>query len=965
MEFHKRHSSPHFASETSLKIRLVSANPPANIKPGLLKNMVQNSQRLFFLKVTILLFLQISLIADEPTKEQIEFFEKKIRPILTEHCFECHAAEKQESDLRLDSRDSILRGGASGPAASVDDPGSSLLIKVLKYDGDVEMPPDQKLDNAIVENIRKWIEMDLPWPKKKSDKSVDSTPLTMDQKLTHHRDQHWAFQSLVPYQHPATQVDDWSRNRLDKLIRKKLDQQKITPSPDASRFQLTRRLYLLLLGVPPTFKQAQRAANDPSPHWYENLVDQLLGDPRYGERWGRHWLDVARYADTRGYSFQKDRNYPHAYTYRDYVISSWNDDKPFDRFVQEQLAADYLPLNEDLRPLAALGFLTVGRKFNNVHDDIDDKIDVVFRGLQGLTVSCARCHDHKYDAIPTEDYYSLYGVFASAREGDLPYIGLRPEIERFQKKKSAYNEAQNRLQQHLAQQRNQIVDQARSNTAIYLANVLGAEEKMAIEKFKGESQSDFRFIPKIARSWRDYLRGQASDNHPVWSPWKSFAEIPPSDDFESRTKPLISEWEKSQKKINPLLWKELTSHPPKNRMELAGIYGKIISEVYSAWKKAGSNDQGLAKLSAAQQQIGIALFTDRTPTEIKTENIKAYLDDGARSTYEQLKQAVAAQKATLPAELDRAMVVSDNSTPVEPVVFIRGQAGRRGKKVPRQFIQVLSPAKQDPFTHGAGRLDIAEKITDPRNPLTARVLVNRIWMRLMGSSLVSTPSDFGTRCPEPVQRDVLDLMAAELIRNDWSIKSIQRMILTSSTFRQASDYRADASAIDTNNSLYWKNNRQRLEFEPLRDSMLFVSKELDNAMGGKSVEITKPPYAKRRAVYGYIDRQDLPNLFRAFDFASPDQSSAKRSKTTVPQQMLFLMNSPFVIERAQKIADQVLATEDPNKIGLLYQLIFARNPTAAEREVARAYVKRETNNKVRWRNLAQILIQTNEFSFVD
>lgn len=942
--------------------------PPAKFNvPSTLnyQGMIPFSRSLSLILIFAGLSITSSVFADEPTKEQIEFFEKKIRPVLVDHCHECHSAEKQESDLRLDSRESILSGGASGPAANLADPKSSLILKVLRYDGDVEMPPDQKLDDAILEDVRKWIEMKMPWPKKKGDSKNDAS-ISMEQKLDEHRKGHWAFQPLQRYQTPNIANDSWSTNRLDKLIQSKLVKNNLKPSQQASRFVLTRRVYLLLLGLPPTFEEAQQVANDPSTNWYENLVDRLLASPRYGERWGRHWLDVARYADTRGYSFQQDRNYPHAYTYRDYVINAWNDDKPFDRFVTEQLAADQLELDNDLRPLAGLGFLTVGRKFNNIHDDIDDKIDVVFRGLQGLTVSCARCHDHKYDAIPTEDYYSLYGVFASGKEGDLPYIGMRHEIESFEKKKAAFTAANNRLQEYRNQQRSIIVEQSRSNTAVYLATALGVEEQEAIDKLLNGPKESFRFIPKIERAWKDYLRGQATDEHPVWSPWKALTDLEDSNTFAEQAKSKIDSWVATKKKINPLLLAELQAHPPQSRFDVAKLYGKVLTNVYNAWKKVGANDQGLAKLSPEQQQLGIALFTDRTPTEIKADNINAYLFGSFKSKYDELAGEAQKQQASLPRELDRAMVVSDIPRPVEPVVFIRGQAGRRGKSVPRQFIQVLSEAKPTPFSQGAGRLEMARRITAPDNPLTARVIANRVWMRLMGQSLVATPSDFGTRCPEPIQRDVLDLLAQKLIDSDWSIKSVQRMILLSSTFRQSSHYRADGDAIDTSNSLCWKYNRQRLEFEPLRDSMLFASAELDLAMGGKSVEITKEPFSKRRAVYGYIDRQDLPNLFRAFDFASPDQSSAKRTNTTVPQQMLFLMNSPFVIERAQEISARIPeASEDTTKIQQLYQMVLARNPNQAEQAVAAKYVQQEAGNAGRWKNLAQILLQTNEFSFVD
>lgn len=928
---------------------------------------ITSTSRLKFCFVAWLGLLPVlSSRGDDPTPEQIKFFETKIRPVLVEHCFECHSDAKQESDLRLDSRKAMLRGGASGAAVKPGDPDASLLIDVLNYGGDVEMPPDQKLDHEVIENIRAWIEMGLPWPEKKDEDASATAFMSMDERLDHHRQSHWAFQPLLD--RPASLSvpgRDWpAANLLDRLIQRKLVERELEPSPTADRFTLTRRLYLILLGVPPTFEEVQQVIDDPRGDWYEQLVDRLLASPRYGERWGRHWLDVARYADTRGYAFARDRNYPHAYTYRDYVVAAFNDDKPFDRFVLEQLAADQLDLGADLRPLAGLGFLTVGRKFNNFHDDIDDKIDVVTRGLQGLTVACARCHDHKYDAIPTADYYSLYGVFASTDEGALPYIGLRQEIEKFQSQKSQLDAAQNELNRFLEQQRQTIVDTARSHTGIYLAHVLKIPLE-TIQAMWGDA-SEIPVTRKIVRAWRDYIKQQASDSHPVWFPWQALTALPADEKFAARAGELIQSWKEAERSINPLILDELTQHPPEQPAEIARVYGRVFENVYEAWKQAGSNDAGLERLSEAQRQIGIALFTDQTPTQIATPNIVAYLDLSASAEHKRFQQQVEQQQQQLPPELDRAMVVTDKPQPVEPVIFIRGQAGRNGDRVPRQFVAVLSDDDRQPFSQGSGRLELAQQIVDPDNPLTARVIANRIWMRLMGSSLVATPSDFGTRCPEPLQRDVLDTLARHLIDHDWSIKALQREIVTSMTFRQSSHHRSDAAAVDVANELYWRANRQRLEFEPLRDSMLYVSRELDLTMGGKSVRMTEPPFAKRRAVYGYIDRQDLPNLLRAFDFASPDQSSAKRSQTTVPQQLLFMMNSPFVIERARQIASQIDPSLKPREqVVRLYREILARDPGPEEVSVATPYLKQPGDAPERLRNLAQILLLTNEFAFVD
>jgi len=902
--------------------------------------------------------------ADDPTKEQLKFFEEKIRPILNDHCFACHSSEKQESDLRLDSREFVLKGGASGPAAKAEDADDSLIIEVMEYGGDIEMPPDQRLDDGVIDDFRQWIDDGMAWPKSKDD--VSEKPMTIEERVADHKMTHWSYRKVTRPETLKLEQDNWSRNAIDQLLLKLMRLKLVTPSPEADRFTLTKRLYIDLLGVPPTYPEVKRVQDDASADWYERLVDRLLASPRYGERWGRHWMDVARYADTRGYAFAKDRNYPHAYTYRDYVIDAFNSDKPYDVFVNEQLAADQLESREDLERLAGLGFLTVGRKFVNKHDDIDDQIDVVSRGLMGLTVSCARCHDHKYDAIPTADYYSLYGVFASSREGDLPYIGEKETVDQFVLQKKKVDALQNDYDQFLRTKQSEIGDQLRLNVDAYLAQLLHGLKPLDFSSVDFVTIDSSSVKRRVIRRWRDYIKRIGNDSHPLWMPWFKLSALGDNDRFAKLAGQMISDWQKPEVKINALLLDELKANPPQKRIEIARVYGKVLADVYLAWKEKGSNDSGLSKLSQPQQQVGIALFTDNTPTNVKIDQVASLLNDAERKIYLGKKEAVGNLRSRLPSEPDRAMVVADLPKPVEPFVFLRGQAGRRGKQVPRQFVAVLSPEAREPFKKGSGRLELAEKITSKSNPLTPRVIANRIWMHHFGKPLVSTPSDFGQRCEQPVQHELLDYLAATLIEDDWSIKALHRTIVLSAAYRQQSIQRDEAYAIDPDNYLIWRMNRKRFEFEPLRDSMLYVSGELDLAVGGKSVDITKAPFSKRRAVYGYIDRQDLPNLFRAFDFASPDSSTAKRTKTTVPQQLLFMMNSPFVAERSKSISNKVNVDSDPREqVTQLYRIVFSRDPKATEISVGERFLRRESGNPSRLQNLAQLLLLTNEFCFAD
>ncbi len=494
----------------------------------------------------------------------------------------------------------------------------------------------------------------------------------------------------------------------------KLEAAGLTPSPPADRRTSIRRASYDLTGLPPTPQEVDAFVSDPDPRAFDRVIERLLASPHYGERWARHWLDVARYADTKGYVFTADRAYPNAYRYRDWVVQAFNNDLPYDQFLIAQIAADRLG-GDDPSQLAAMGFLTVGRRFlNNQHDIIDDRIDVLTRGTMGLTVSCARCHDHKYDPIPTEDYYSLYGVMASSTEPEQP------------------------------------------------------------------------------------------------------AEY---------------------------------------------------------------------------------------------------------------------------------MTLADKEQPVNPHVFLRGNSGNPGPAVPRQFLALLSGDNRQPFTDGSGRLELARAIASADNPLTPRVIVNRVWSQYFDQPLVDTPSDFGVRSEPPTHPQMLDYLAASLVHDGWSLKNLTRMILRSAAYQQASFDRPECRAVDSENALLWRMNRKRLDFEGLRDALLAVSGQLEPSLGGPATSLTAVPWPRRRTLYGSIDRQNLPNLFRTFDFASPDTHSPQRYETTVPQQALYLMNSPFLGDQVRSLAaraeGQAVADEERGRIKALYRLLFGRAPNERELALGQAFLANE------------------------
>ncbi len=543
---------------------------------------------------------------------------------------------------------------------------------------------------------------------------------------------------------------DWPRRSIDYFVLAELEKHQLAPSTEADRRTLARRASFDVTGLPSSGEEIERFIADLSGDAYERFVERLLASPRYGERWARHWLDVARYADTKGYVFTQDRRYPNAYRYRDWVVGALNDDMPYDRFLVDQIAADRLTQPSDRGRLAAMGFLTVGRRFlNNPHDIIDDRLDVLMRGTMALTVTCARCHDHKYDPIPTRDYYSLYGVLASTVE---------------------------------------------------------------------------------------------------------------------------------------------------------------------------------------------------------------------------------------PAEPSDVMTLADAATPVVPHVFVRGNPGNPGDAVPRQFLSLLAGENRQPFNSGSGRLELARAIASPDNPLTARVIVNRVWQHYFDAPLVRTPSDFGLRSEPPSHPDLLDHLARSLISSGWSLKSLHRTILNSAAYRQASLQRAEGQAVDPENRLLWRMNRKRLDFESLRDALLAASGQLDGTLGGPAVEITTTPWTTRRTLYGLIDRQNLPSLFRTFDFASPDAHSPLRHSTTVPQQALYMMNSPFVADQTRHLAARVRQVSSDNRAGIeqLYRLAFSRLPSdqelalgleflAAEQTDAQAGAAQATGDSALsgWERYVQVVLLSNEFIYVD
>ncbi|WP_461783636.1 DUF1549 and DUF1553 domain-containing protein [Prosthecobacter sp.] len=626
--------------------------------------------------------------------------------------------------------------------------------------------------------------------------------------------EHWAFQPLKP----------GKQQSIDEFIQKKLAKHGLQASPRADARTLARRASFDLTGLPPERTDVP----------YEPFVDQLLASPHYGEQWARHWLDVARYSDTKGYVYaREEKNWVHATPYRDWVVRALNEDMPYDRFLLLQIAADQVvqPKSPDL---VAMGFLTLGRRFLGVtHDIIDDRIDVVTRGTLGLTVACARCHDHKFDPIPTRDYYALYGVFQSSAEALVPATGAEnaeltalvkknrdlmtkrreEQMTRTRSRAADYSKAVTELEKYPEQGFDQIIDEKDLNPFIVHRFVAW------LEKHPGVGLSEERL---------------KQPDSPAFVPNEHIANI-----------------------------------------EMYFPTG-VTTEL---WKSQGDVDRFLIKTSTAP-------------------------------TY--------------------ATVLVDRPLPSTPRVFTRGNPLTKGAEVPRQFLSLFG--NQTPFTKGSGRLELAQAIIDPRNPLTARVMVNRIWQHHFGRGLVSTPSDFGKQGSPPSHPELLDWLATEFIRSGWSIKHMHRLIMLSEAYRRTSfPTRSDG----LENPSYVPH---RLSFEEARDAWLAAAGRLSPRLGGRP----EPLFAAsntRRTLYAFVDRENLPAVMRTFDFANPDLSIPQRTETTVPQQALFGLNHPFLVQQAKALVKRVSTEKTPEgRIGLLYRFLFQRSPKADELASALAFV---------------------------
>ena len=885
-----------------------------------------------------------SAIASAQTLEEIDFFEKRVRSVLAENCFACHGPQAPEpmSGLRVDTRDALLQGGDRGPAVVPGKPSESRLIQAVRHQGLV-MPPNRKLTDHQVAGLEHWISLGAPWPAvpvaeaAPAGAAAEVATTEGSARSPAAADVHWAFQPFrVAGGHESSKGD--RDPVIDRLVGARLKEVGLSRSERADPRTLLRRLSYGLTGLPPTFEQIQAFAADPGEAAYQREVNRLLSSPHFGERWARHWLDTARYAEAGAINVR----FAFAYTYRDWVIRALNDDMPYYKFVVRQLAADLLP-GEEKRHLAALGFLTLGLnpfRRTDLPEKIDDRIDVVTRGLMGLSVSCARCHDHKFDPIPTQDYYSLYGVFLNSNE-PLEAIsiantsGADPLGDAYRARLSRRVHVlrtfeRERLEEHRAD--------ARKADSIerYL---LGAWRGRGMTGPQLENLAKESNLPSyLLNRWISCLNRAAASADPVFALWNGLAALDGSDFAGAARKALNGDNGLSD--ANQLVADEFKLAPPASPEDLAHRYAELLEQSDSSEPHADPHREALR----------LTLRRPDAPPNIPIEEFWLVQTEGDKNTVNGLirQYKAAAADYAYRAAPPHAMGLRDVENPVPAHIFRRGNQNDLGEKAPRRFLKVLSRPGRRPFANGSGRLELARAIAAPDNPLAARVIVNRLWHHLFGKGIVETTSDFGARGAAPSHPALLDHLAATFVRDGWSIKRLMRRIVLSDVYRQSSAEQPAASRKDPENKLLWRMNRRRLDFEAQRDSLLAVSGRLDTSVGGRSFLPASLPSVPRRTLYSFVERQRaLPSL-RNFDMADPAQHTPKRHVTTVPQQALFMMNSPFVAEQARALAASIAQQthlSDEDRIQSAYRRIFGREPAPDEVQLGLEFLSNAGNTR--------------------
>lgn len=868
----------------------------------------------------------------------LEFFETEVRPLMAEKCFACHTQTKM-GGLAMTSRQALLEGGASGPAVEPKAPERSLIIQVVRHEHErIQMPPAGKLADEEIAKLVRWVDDGAVWPD-----SPEQDQPAADGKfvITDEHRKYWAFQPVS-----APQGDD-----IDGFLSAKLAEKGLQVAGPADRRTWLRRVSFDLIGLPPSPEEIAAFEADKSPDAKEKVIDRLLASPHYGERWGRLWLDIARYSDERLNSTM-DEPYPNAFRYRDWVIDAFNEDLPYDVFVKAHLAADQLEekdlkgqTRENLMP--ALGLYGLSPKFQ------DDRIDVTGRGFMGLTVACAQCHDHKFDPIPTEDYYALLGVFNSTKNAEHP-LAPEAEVKEYERRKKAADTAKAELNKFLKTQADSLVDAFAARTAAYLmaTRQLLLDDKVRLASLASAEGLDAETLER----WRDYL-SRGPREHILLDEWDDLVEKQAdeeafqkfADGFEVKLLETIAERRRMERE-NLIRLGGVQSAQNDARTELLSL----PREEYFLWRDVASGDSRKLPVGAGS---GVLFYEGKAIERFLSPVLAAHVTDS--------RARVAELESQVPEKYPFLHVISDIDKPTNEHVYIRGNKDNLGAEVPRRFLSVLCDGEPEQFSQGSGRLELARSIASKKNPLTARVLVNRVWAQHFGRGIVGTPSNFGQMGERPTHPELLDYLASRFMEQGWSIKALHREILLTDAYGRATEDIAANRETDPDNKLLWRYNRRRLDVEALRDAMLFVAGKLDSEAGGPPIMLNEADN-HRRTVYGYVSRRRLDNVLGLFDFPNPNNTSPRRVPTNTPMQGLFFLNSDFTLNQAAALSER--AAQEAGKaadarIERMYELLFGRAPTKEELALTEEFLSGAKEDG--WQLLAQSLLSSNEFLYVD
>ena len=980
--------------------------------------------------------------SEEPTAVEIEFFERHVRPLLAEHCYECHSvnAKKLQAELLVDSRASLLAGGESGAALVPGDPDSSMLIEAVRY-ASYEMPPKGKLPAEDIEALERWVKMGAPWPSEEGPKAVENRPKF---DLQSRRSEHWVWQPIRSPELPAVADSDWPNNDIDHFVLAELEEARLQPSADTDRASLLRRLYFDLIGLPPTPQQVHAFLADREPGAVERAVDQLLESPHFGERWGRHWLDLVRYAESRGHEFDNDST--NAFQYRDYVIRMLNADVPYDQIVREHIAGDLLE-SPRLHPTEGFNESVLGTGYwflgEWVHspvdirkdeaDRFDNMIDVMSKAFLGVTVACARCHDHKFDAISTADYYSLSGFLQSSDYRQVRFESLEHN-----------RRIATRLAEVDTQYRESIVELLDQNNAV--------SDQPVFDEFVMSSDSivvDYR-MPQRAQFLQDgFLFGggprRAGEVYLASVDGKSTIQLATrggavNDAFWNGLESISEKGVKNRSKLFSLPRAGRTLRTPTFELADGNVIcrvrgdGHVVACVDSHRLVAGPlHGETIRKIKPGSEwvklnlsrYVGHRLHLEFTPAEGKTlevsfvmqgasqelqtqlEKEAAELEDMIRQRSDAVAKLLAAggnesnrltrliddwakERTALQSQIlhrSRLAMAMMDGTGEDDHVLIRGNSSKPGKMVPRRLIPAAGVEPRE-LQSQSGRLELARQINARSNPLTARVIVNRIWHYLMGRGIVPTTDDFGVLGQRPSHPELLDHLATGFVRDQQSIKRMIRYIVLSRTYQMSS--RTDARAVESDpmNMLWHHRPPKRLDGEVIRDSMLFLSGRLDATQFGEPVPIHLTPFMDgrgrpgnsgpldgdgRRSIYSAVRRNFLSPFMLAFDTPVPFSTMGRRNVSNVPSQALILMNDPFVVEQAQGWAKRAIESHQSSesRVDWMYNAAFGRTPTQKEAAVAMHFVnmnsegRGQPNDDVElWTAFAHALINTKEFIYL-